>query len=170
MLRHYAGCGLDGTSARHSKENARLQLLQRIPNGNEEKKTSAAEHEKHNLPALTENPGARVGIEKLKIRGCQLLKRILVWKPDTPPDTEKRDTRGKKINTKILELDESSLARTSFCAFPPDSILALVLGKAPKILKDIESPLVVLKAAMYTEEIKKDILENINPNTRFILW
>ena len=36
MLRHYAGCGLDGTSARHSKENARLQLLQRIPNGNEE--------------------------------------------------------------------------------------------------------------------------------------
>jgi hypothetical protein len=41
--------------------------------------------------------------------------------------------------------------------------------KSPKILKDIEKPLVVLKAAMYTEEIKKDILENINPNTRFIL-
>ena len=41
--------------------------------------------------------------------------------------------------------------------------------KSPKILKDIENPLVVLKAAMYTEEIKKDILENINPNTRFIL-
>jgi len=41
--------------------------------------------------------------------------------------------------------------------------------KSPRILKDIESPLVVLKAAMYTEEIKKDILENINPNTRFIL-
>jgi len=41
--------------------------------------------------------------------------------------------------------------------------------RPPKILKDYESPLVVLKAAMYTEEIKKDILENINPNTRFIL-
>jgi hypothetical protein len=41
--------------------------------------------------------------------------------------------------------------------------------KSPKILKDVESPVVVLKAAMYTEEIKKDILENINPNTKFIL-
>lgn len=41
--------------------------------------------------------------------------------------------------------------------------------KSPKILKDIESPVVVLKAAMYTEEIKKDIIENINPNTKFIL-
>jgi len=41
--------------------------------------------------------------------------------------------------------------------------------KSPKILKDIDNPIVVLKAAMYTEEIKKDIIENINPNTRFIL-
>ena len=41
--------------------------------------------------------------------------------------------------------------------------------KSPKILKDFEEPVVVLKAAMYTEEIKKDILENINPNVRFIL-
>jgi hypothetical protein len=41
--------------------------------------------------------------------------------------------------------------------------------KSPKILKDIKSPVVVLKAAMYTEEIKNDILNNINPNTRFIL-
>lgn len=41
--------------------------------------------------------------------------------------------------------------------------------KSPKILKDLESPIVVLKAAQYTEEIKKDILENINKNTRFIL-
>ena len=41
--------------------------------------------------------------------------------------------------------------------------------KSPKILKNIEKPLVVLKAAMYTEEIRRDILENINPNTRFIL-
>tara|TARA_R110000822_G_scaffold95140_2_gene217748 strand:+ start:1147 stop:2202 length:1056 start_codon:yes stop_codon:yes gene_type:complete len=44
------------------------------------------------------------------------------------------------------------------------------LGVAsPVILKGLESPLVVLKAAMYTEEIKRDILENINPSTRFIL-
>jgi len=41
--------------------------------------------------------------------------------------------------------------------------------RSPKILKDIENPVVVLKAAMYTEEIKRDILENINPDTRFIL-
>jgi len=40
---------------------------------------------------------------------------------------------------------------------------------SPKILKNIENPVVVLKAAQYTEEIKNDILENINPNTKFIL-
>ena len=40
---------------------------------------------------------------------------------------------------------------------------------SPTILKELESPLVVLKAAQYTEEIKNDIIENINPNTRFIL-
>lgn len=44
-----------------------------------------------------------------------------------------------------------------------------LMVKSPKILKDIENPIVVLKAAQYTNEIKKDILENINPNTRFIL-
>ncbi len=44
-----------------------------------------------------------------------------------------------------------------------------LIVKSPKILKDIENPMVVLKAAQYTEEIKKDILENINPNTKFIL-
>lgn len=41
--------------------------------------------------------------------------------------------------------------------------------ETPKILKDFDSPLVVLKAAQYTDEIKEDILKNINPNTRFIL-
>lgn len=44
-----------------------------------------------------------------------------------------------------------------------------LMVKSPWILKHIESPIVVLKAAMYTDEIKKDILENINPSTRFIL-
>jgi len=40
---------------------------------------------------------------------------------------------------------------------------------SPKVLKCFEQPIVVLKAGQYTEEIKKDILENINSNTRFIL-
>ena len=44
-----------------------------------------------------------------------------------------------------------------------------LIVKSPKILKDIENPILVLKAAQYNEEIKKDILENINPNTRFIV-
>ena len=44
-----------------------------------------------------------------------------------------------------------------------------LIVRSPKILKNYDSPLVVLKAAQYTEEIKEDILENINPNTRFIL-
>jgi hypothetical protein len=41
--------------------------------------------------------------------------------------------------------------------------------RSPKILKDVVNPIVVLKAGQYTEEIKKDILENINPQARFIL-
>lgn len=40
---------------------------------------------------------------------------------------------------------------------------------SPKILKEYDFPTVILKAGQYTEEIKSDILENINPNTRFIL-
>jgi hypothetical protein len=41
--------------------------------------------------------------------------------------------------------------------------------KSPKILKNIDSPVVILKAGQYTEEIKQDIINNINSNTRFIL-
>jgi hypothetical protein len=44
-----------------------------------------------------------------------------------------------------------------------------MMVESPKILEKIESPIVLLKAGQYTEEIKKDILENINANTRFIL-
>ena len=40
--------------------------------------------------------------------------------------------------------------------------------KSPKVLKKVEDPLVILKAGPYNKEIKKDILENINPNTKFI--
>jgi hypothetical protein len=43
-----------------------------------------------------------------------------------------------------------------------------LLTETPKILKNYKEPIVVLKAAQYTEEIKKDILENINSKTRFI--
>jgi hypothetical protein len=40
---------------------------------------------------------------------------------------------------------------------------------SPSILKNYDSPLVILKAAQYTNEIKDDIINNINSNTRFIL-
>lgn len=44
-----------------------------------------------------------------------------------------------------------------------------MMVESPKILKKIKQPIVLLKAGQYTKEIKKDILENINENTRFIL-
>jgi len=40
---------------------------------------------------------------------------------------------------------------------------------SPKILKHYNCPTVILKVGQYTEEIKKDILENINSETRFVL-
>ena len=40
--------------------------------------------------------------------------------------------------------------------------------KSPKILKDIPNAKVILKAGIYNEEIKKDILETINKNVLFI--
>ncbi len=39
---------------------------------------------------------------------------------------------------------------------------------SPRVLKDIRSPLVILKAGVYNNEIKQDILQNINPSTRFL--
>ena len=39
---------------------------------------------------------------------------------------------------------------------------------SPKILSDSANPMVILKAGVYNEEIKKDIISNINPNTKFI--
>ena len=39
---------------------------------------------------------------------------------------------------------------------------------SPKILKDYSNPVVILKTATYNEEIKQDILNNINSNTLFI--
>ena len=40
--------------------------------------------------------------------------------------------------------------------------------KSPKSLKEISNPLVILKAGTYNDEIKEDILKNINSNTDFI--
>lgn len=43
-----------------------------------------------------------------------------------------------------------------------------LISQSPKILKDIPEALVVLRAGVYNEEIKNDILNNINPNIIFI--
>ena len=40
--------------------------------------------------------------------------------------------------------------------------------ESPNILKDIKNPIVILKAGFYNEEIKADILSNINANTIFL--
>ena len=38
----------------------------------------------------------------------------------------------------------------------------------PKVLKDIPEAIVILRAGVYNDEIKNDILNNINPNIKFI--
>lgn len=40
--------------------------------------------------------------------------------------------------------------------------------RSPKVLSKDTNPIVILKAGVYNEEIKKDILEDINSNTKFI--
>jgi len=39
---------------------------------------------------------------------------------------------------------------------------------SPKILSNDNDPVVILKAGVYNQEVKKDILENINSNTFFL--
>ena len=39
---------------------------------------------------------------------------------------------------------------------------------SPKILKDKNKPYVIIKAGVYTDEIKSDIINNINSETIFI--
>lgn len=39
---------------------------------------------------------------------------------------------------------------------------------SPKVLADLENPIVILKAGAYNDEIKKDILDNINKSTFFL--
>ncbi len=43
-----------------------------------------------------------------------------------------------------------------------------LMVQSPKILKDEKDPIVILKAGVYNDEIKKDILNNINPDVEFI--
>lgn len=39
---------------------------------------------------------------------------------------------------------------------------------SPKVLRGVEAPQIILKAGVYNDEIKKDILENINPTAIFL--
>lgn len=39
---------------------------------------------------------------------------------------------------------------------------------SPSCLRDVDNPWVILKAGVYNDEIKADILSNINPNVRFL--
>ena len=43
-----------------------------------------------------------------------------------------------------------------------------MMVKSPKVLKDIKNPIVILKAGVYNDEIKRDILENINKDAKFL--
>jgi hypothetical protein len=43
-----------------------------------------------------------------------------------------------------------------------------LISKTPKILKDISEALVILRVGVYNDEVKHDILTNINPNIKFI--
>ena len=43
-----------------------------------------------------------------------------------------------------------------------------LISKSPKILKDIPEALVILRAGVYNDEVKTDILTNINSNVTFI--
>jgi len=43
-----------------------------------------------------------------------------------------------------------------------------LISKSPKILKEIPHALVILRAGVYNEEVKNDILTNINSNIKFI--
>jgi len=43
-----------------------------------------------------------------------------------------------------------------------------MMVKPPKVLTDIKNPIIILKAGVYDDEIKRDILGNINKNTKFL--
>ena len=43
-----------------------------------------------------------------------------------------------------------------------------MIVESPKILADIKNPIIILKAGVYNDEIKRDILENINTGAKFL--
>lgn len=43
-----------------------------------------------------------------------------------------------------------------------------LLVQSPAILKNVKDPVVILRAGVFSSEIKRDILENINANTEFL--
>ena len=43
-----------------------------------------------------------------------------------------------------------------------------MMVKSPKVLTDVKNPIIILKAGVYDNEIKTDILENINKNAKFL--
>jgi 2-polyprenyl-3-methyl-5-hydroxy-6-metoxy-1,4-benzoquinol methylase len=43
-----------------------------------------------------------------------------------------------------------------------------LISASPKTLKDVPKAIIILRAGVYNDEIKKDILDNINPNIKFI--
>ena len=43
-----------------------------------------------------------------------------------------------------------------------------MMVKSPKVLADVKNPIIILKAGVYNDEVKRDILENINKNAKFL--
>ena len=43
-----------------------------------------------------------------------------------------------------------------------------LMVQSPRVLKDVRDPVVILKAGVYNQEIKDDILGKINPATTFL--
>ena len=43
-----------------------------------------------------------------------------------------------------------------------------MMVKSPKVLADVKNPIIILKVGVYNDEVKRDILENINRNAKFL--
>jgi hypothetical protein len=64
---------------------------------------------------------------------------------------------------KIVSILDNSQLKQNKRLYGTDLIV-----RSPQILSDYKSPLVILKAGVYNEEVKADILNNINPNCKFL--
>lgn len=68
------------------------------------------------------------------------------------------------LNTsKVINILDNSPLKQEKRLYGSDLIV-----KSPKILSNYNNPIVILKAGLYNKEIIEDILNNINPNTKFI--